>query len=183
MNMASSAKERRIRKTGIFGPLLPDVSKLERDDIKDFRNIHLIRMKAPIKSVTEAEEILKHDQRDPQASKYLGWHLLQSKTEKVSTTEAAIAHLKRSITYGNRTLTLTHPEVSVNVQFRSDSVRKSLSPRSRLHEVIALVTTPSAAIVTRSISASGLQCVSTGRLRRRQLQYGLDIYSPSVYDD
>lgn len=66
-----------------------------------FRNIHLVENTAPIKSVPEAEEILRQNPSDSDAYRYLGWYILQDQEQNVSSIKAAVTHLKQSIAYGN----------------------------------------------------------------------------------
>ena len=73
----------------------------EKDDIKIFRNVHLVEKRPPITSVEEAMRILERDPLDPNASQYLGWHLLCSGKESTDAVENAITCLKRSISQGN----------------------------------------------------------------------------------
>lgn len=94
-------EKRRNRNRGMFGPLLPSDNNLKRDDVKMFRNIHLVERTALIKSVAEAEGILKQDPSDSNAHRYLGWYTLQAQEQNESSVRAAVTHLKQSISYGN----------------------------------------------------------------------------------
>ena len=105
--------KRKIRSPGIFGPLLPSDKKVKTDDVKMFRSVHLIERTAPIKSVAEAEEILRQDPYNSNAYRYLGWYLLQDQEQNVSSVKAAVTHLKMSIAYGNRNVPITGPETIV----------------------------------------------------------------------
>ena len=100
-SIVPSKGRRRNGDRGIFSPLLPSDDKLKRDDVKLFRSVHVVERKAPIKSVTEAEEILRQDPSDPDAYRYLGWYLLQDQGQNISNIKAAVTHLKQSIVYGN----------------------------------------------------------------------------------
>ena len=102
-----STERRRYGNRRIFGPLLPSDDTLQRDDTKLFRNIHLVERRAPIKSVAEAEEILRQDPSDSDAYRYLGWYLLQDQEQNVNNTKAAVTHLRKSIAYGNCTVPVT----------------------------------------------------------------------------
>ena len=61
---------------GALAPMLSNKIVLERDDIKTFRNIHLVEKRPSIASLEEAERIQERDPFDPTASQYLGWSLL-----------------------------------------------------------------------------------------------------------
>ena len=66
-----------------------------------FRNIHVVERKALIKSVADAEEILKQDPSDSNAYRYLGWYILQAQEQNESGVKAAVTYMKQSISYGN----------------------------------------------------------------------------------
>ena len=94
-------KTYRGRRPQVFGPLLLDEKNLS-DDVKTFRNIHLVTRKVPIQSILEADQILENNPSDPNALRYRGWYLLQIPNRKRSTIEAAITCLVDSAIYGNK---------------------------------------------------------------------------------
>ncbi len=73
----------------------------ERDDVKTFRSVHLVEKRPPIATVEEAVRILERDPLDPNASQYLGWHLLHSRKGSADAVQDAITWLKHSISQGN----------------------------------------------------------------------------------
>ena len=73
----------------------------EKDDVRTFRNVHLVEKRSPIASVEEAERILEREPFDPNASQYLGWHLLHSRKGSANAVENAIFWLERSVSQGN----------------------------------------------------------------------------------
>ena len=88
---------------GRFSPLLPGSSDSHREGTKFFRNIHLIEKEAGIRSVEQATEILIRDPCHANASKYLGWSILQASGDDIDAVVAAIDHLTVSISSGNST--------------------------------------------------------------------------------
>ena len=91
----------RNRGRGAFAPMLPGKFDWERDEIRKFRNVHLVENRPPIASAEEAERILEREPLDSSASHYLGWHLLCSRKGSADTVEKAIFWLQRSLSNGN----------------------------------------------------------------------------------
>ena len=85
-------------------PRLPKFTNYGSDDIKLFRNVHLIEEQPGIGGVIEASEILSQDPSHPIASKYLGWSLLQTSSHSIDAVMDAIRHLNVSIASGNSRL-------------------------------------------------------------------------------
>ena len=84
----------------VFSPLLPYDSDGKDDDIRAFRNIHLVERKASIKSLAEARKALELDPLDASALQFLGCHLLQSRTHTGNIIEDDISLLRKSVVSG-----------------------------------------------------------------------------------
>ena len=82
-------------------PILPKSTNYDSDEIKLFRNVHLIEEQVGIRSEAEALEILKQDPSHAIASKYMGWSLLQYSRHDINVVMDAISYLKISIASGN----------------------------------------------------------------------------------
>ena len=131
-NSAPPASTQRKHSRGAFAPILSSKIHLETEDIRIFRNVHLVERYPPIGSVEEAERTLERDPSNPNASQYLGWHLLQSRKGSADAVQDAITWLKRSISQGNKLL-LLHTLSLMLISFRCTTNRKLLSPWPRLH--------------------------------------------------
>ena len=90
----------RNRSRGAFAPMLCSKTDWEWDEIRNFRNVHLVENRPPIASVEEAERILEQEPLDSNASHYLGWHLLYARKGSADTVEKAIFWLQRSLFNG-----------------------------------------------------------------------------------
>ena len=114
--------------------MFPSKIDSERDDVKTFRSVHLVEERPPIATVEEAERILERDPLDPldpNASQYLGWHLLHSRKGSAAAVQDAITWLERSVSQGNYIL-LLHTLSLMLISFRCTASRKLVPPWPRL---------------------------------------------------